>query len=437
MRFERMLERLRSTAATGQDAARTVAGIIEDVRHRGDEAVVECMRRWSDPTFDADRIRVDKAQIESAAGRIDGDLRRAIEASIAHVRDYQQHIMPAAVPPIDIDGAEMSLRFSPVQSVALNVPGGAAVLFSTLIMLAVPALVAGVDPQAIAVLHPPPTGSDGRDDDISPVVLATCAMLGIDRVYRIGGAQAVAAAAFGTQRVDPVQMVAGPGNIYVQLAKAQLQGVVGTDGGFYGPSEILAIVDEQADPSWVAADLIAQAEHDPGKCFLVAWSRQVAEQVTREVEQQVKGRRRRDAIMSALSSESCAVLVTGAQEAVEVANRIACEHVHLAVADARPFLKDIRHAGAIFIGAQTPVAAGDYYAGPSHCLPTGTTARFTSGISVYTFLNRTGTVSYTTGMSVATASDIALLAETEGLDGHADSVRRRGKGTGNEERSNE
>jgi histidinol dehydrogenase len=220
-------------------------------------------------------------------------------------------------------------------------------------------------------------------------------------------------------------MIVGPGNTYVQLAKAQLSGVIGTDG-FYGPSEILTIADASADPRKVAADLLAQAEHDPGKCFLVSWEREVLDRVLAEIQRQLTVRTRAPALLKALREDSCAVLVRDVAQAAEVANRIACEHVSLAVADPDALLPSVRHAGEILLGDATPMAAGDYWAGPSHCLPTGTTARFTSGLSPYTFLKRVGTIRYRDGIPANAREAIVRLAEAEGLDGHAESARVRG-----------
>ena len=424
--FEARLERLCETTSARDESAATVAHIIDDVRQHGDEAVVRYMRKWTDPQFTVDRIRVPPEDLDAAVDQIEPRLKEAIAAAIDHVRTYQMHIKPSDPGQTIIDGAELGLRFTPVDSVALTVPGGTAVLFSTLIMLAVPAHVAGVDPKQMVVLNPPPTRAGGRaTGDISPIVQATCSMLGIEKLYRIGGAQGVAAVAWGTECVDRVQMVAGPGNVFVQLAKTQLNGIVGTDGGFYGPSEITTIADQSADPACIAADLIAQAEHDPGRCFLIAWSRTVIDRIVAQICSQLPNRRRRRAIESSLIGDSCAILVVSRDQAINVANSIACEHVHLAVSDPEAMAKQIRHAGEIFLGDRTPVAAGDYYAGPSHCLPTASTARFASGISVYTFLKRSSTVRYRQGMSSATAEAIARLAEAEGLDGHADSARLR------------
>jgi histidinol dehydrogenase len=431
--FEGRLSKLRQTTSLSGDTASVVSGIIEDVRKRGDVAVVELMRKFTDPRFEASAIRVDAADFDRAEASLDPTLRRSIEASIANVRAYQEHILPAPTAPVVIDGAELGLRHAPVASAGLLVPGGAAVLFSTVIMLAVPAIVAGVDPRQIRIVNPPPTRRPGEDDgsgDISPVVLATCRMLGVDTVYRIGGAQAVAALAYGTETVAAVDLIAGPGNVYGQLAKQMVAGVVGTDGGFYGPSEIVTVADETADPACVASDLIAQAEHDPGKCFLVCWSTDVARGIASEVERQLAERGRSEIIAQALESDSAAVVVRDEDEAVEIADRVAAEHVNLAVADPESLLERLRNGGEFFLGDQSPVATGDYYAGPSHCLPTGTTARFASGVSAYTFLKRSGTVFYRDGMSERAIENVARLAEAEGLDAHAESARVRGRKPG-------
>ena len=426
--FEQCLDRLRYGVTADSQAAETTATLIADVRQNGDEAVVRYMRRWTDQDFTADRIVVTADELAGAEERLDPGLREAILTGIEHIRAYQEHIAPQKPKAIKIGGARLGLRFNPVDSVGLTVPGGTAPLFSTLMMLAVPAQVAGVPSDRITVVNPPPTTRPGQPaGDISVSVLATAKLLGIERVFRIGGAQAVAALAFGTERVPSVDMIAGPGNVYVQQAKQQVAGICGTDGGFYGPSEIVTIADENADPLLVASDLIAQAEHDPGKCFLVTWSAQVIERIAAQITAQLRVRKRLSAIQAALREQSGAVLAADQAQAIDVANRLAPEHLHLAVAEPSLIVAHIRHAGQIFLGEQTPVASGDYYAGPSHCLPTGTTARFASGVSVYTFLKRTGMITYPSAMSAQTIRHIAKLSEAEGLDGHAASVRQRGR----------
>ena len=420
------LERLRATASLSSEEAKTVARLIEDVRLRGDEAVVDAMREFTDPDFETTRICVQPEEMARAEAELDPALREAMRTAIENVDRYQRHICPSNPPNIEIGGAEVGLRFSPVESAGLLVPGGVAVLVSTLIMLAVPAMAAGVNPTSLSVVHPPATRRPGRPSgDISKEVMACCHMLGIETLYRIGGAQAVAALAFGTKQVEKVDMIAGPGNVFVQLAKQMVGGACGTDGGFYGPSEIVTIADETADPRCVAADLMAQAEHDPGKCFLISWSKTVIENILDELNQQRGQRARVEAIDRALAEESAALLVSDEKEAAEIADQIAAEHVNLSVADPQDWLSRLRHGGEFFLGDQSPVAAGDYFAGPSHCLPTGTTARFASGISAYTFLKRSGSIQYREGMPGEAMDAIAKLAELEGLDAHDASVRVR------------
>lgn len=421
------LDRLRATAATNTDASQTVAAILDDVRQHGDEAVVRYMQKWTDPQFSEKDIVVPPSELKTAADQIEPKLRHAIEGAIDNVREYQTHIKPVDAKPVTIGGAELGLRFTPVPSVGLAVPGGTAVLFSTLIMLAVPAQVAGVATERISVINPPPTRRAGEAAGvISPIVLGTCHLLGIEKVYRVGGAQGIAALAMGTNQIEAVDMIAGPGNVFVQLAKQQVAGRVGIDA-FYGPSEIVTIADGSASAVCIAADLIAQAEHDPGKCFLIAWDQAVLNKVLAEIVKQLPSRQRQAAIIKALTEDSCALLVDNEAQAIEVADTIAAEHVNLAVADPQALLSKLKHGGEFFLGDQTPVAAGDYWAGPSHTLPTATTARFASGVSVYSFLKRSGTVAYKNGMPQEAIDAIAIMAQAEGLDGHAESVRVRGK----------
>lgn len=426
--FAGIVRDLRASAGVGSGWHEAAAGVVEGVRRRGDAAVVEEMRRWTDSGFSADRIRVTREDLEQAEAGLDGEMRGALERAIGHVRAYQRHLLPQEVEPIVIDGAELGLRWTAMGSAGLLVPGGSAVLFSTLIMLAVPALEAGVGAEHISVVSPPPTRRGGEvGGDISAVTLAVCRMLGLTRVYRIGGPAGVAALAFGTESVEPVDFIAGPGHPVVQAAKSLVRGVVGTDG-FYGQSEVVVIADDTADPRRVAADLLAQAEHDPGRCYLVAWNRDVIERITLEMERQLPIRKRRPAIERALREWSCGVLAADEDEAATAADRLAAEHVSLAVADPRAWLARLKHGGEFFLGDAAPVAAGDYYAGPSHTLPTGTTARYSGGVSIYTFLKRSGTVCYPNGLPNQAIEDIAWLAEAEGLDGHAHSVRVRGGG---------
>ena len=334
--------------------------------------------------------------------------------------------MPANPPTLEHDGAELGMRFTPMRRVGLAVPGGRAAYPSTVIMTAVPAQVAGVD--ELAVVCPPPTARADADPshptDVSPLVRATCHRLGIDEVYRIGGAQAIAALAFGTESVAPVDFIAGPGNAFVQQAKRQVFGTVGVDG-FYGPSEVVILADDSADPAMIAADLLAQAEHDPGCCFLISPDPAVIDRINQQVQAQLPRRQRRHVIEQALAEWSAAVIAADMAEALALVDELAAEHVTLAVDQPQTALEQLRHGGAWFLGHRTPVASGDYYAGPSHCLPTGTTARFTSGISVYTFLKRSSVEHYPGGPPGQAIDHIAALAEAEGLEAHAASVRAR------------
>jgi len=421
-RVESLLAGLRldpATVALGEDDATAgVTTILRDVAQRGDAAIVDSARQFDDPGFAASMIRVSQAEIAAAAQRVAPGQLTALRRSIAQVREYQAHIMPTDPPPLPREGVSLGLRFSPLQSAGLYFPAGKASYPSTLIMLAVPAQVAGV--KKIVVCSPP--SRHGRSD----LVLAACAELGLSEVFRAGGAAAIAAMAFGTESIPRVDKIVGPGNRYVQLAKRALAGCVGLDG-FLGPSEILVIADESANPAFVAADLLAQAEHDPGSCFLLTDSESLASSVAREIIAQSKSLSRAEAIERALRDGSAIVVGGSMEELVALADRFAAEHVNIQTKDDAAILAKLRHAGAIFLGPYSPVAAGDYVAGPSHCLPTNTTARFSSGVSVYEFLKRSSVARYESAGIAADAPAIVELARAEGLDAHAASVEVRVK----------
>jgi histidinol dehydrogenase len=340
----------------------------------------------------------------------------ALRRAIAQVREYQTKVMPGKAPSFVRDGVELGMRFTPLDSAGLYFPGGKASYPSTLIMLAVPALVAGV--KRIAVCSPP--SKFGRSD----LVLAACAELGLTEVFRAGGAAAIGAMAFGTATIPAVDKIVGPGNRYVQLAKRALAGCVGIDG-FLGPSEIVVIADETGDARAIAADLIAQAEHDPGSCYLLTTSEKLAAAVVDEIERQKKALSRGEAIDRALERDSAILVDPSMDVVIEWGNKLAAEHVNIQTKDDDAVLARLRHAGALFLGRHSPVAAGDYVAGPSHCLPTNTTARFSSGISVYEFMKRSSVERYTAEGLAKDAPAIIALAEAEGLDAHAASVRVR------------
>jgi histidinol dehydrogenase len=395
------------------EQAKAVQEIMADVARRGDAALVDSSRKFDDPNFTAAQLRVTSEEMSSAAARLPADQLAALRRSIAQVREYQAHFLPADPAPLKRGGISLGMRFTPLDSVGLLVPGGKAAYPSSVIMLAVPAQVAGV--ARIAVCSPP--SKYGQSD----IVLAAYHELGLNEVFRAGGAAAVAALALGTQTLKPVDKLVGPGNAYVQLAKQALAGCVGIDG-FLGPSEILTIADDSARADCVAADLLAQAEHDPGSCFLLTDSDAFAQAVIGEIQRQMPSLSRSAAIQKALDQHSAIIIGKSLDELIPLADRFAAEHVSLQTRDNAAVLKKLKHAGAVFMGPWSPVAAGDYIAGPSHCLPTNTTARFTSGVSVYEFLKRSSVVQYDSGGLRADAPHIVAMAQAEHLDAHAASV---------------
>jgi histidinol dehydrogenase len=395
------------------DATDAVRRILNDVAERGDAAIVESARKFDDPNFTADQIRVTPTEMREAVGRVPAHQMQGLKRAIAQLREYQSHVMPRPPEMLNRPGVQLGLRFTPLDSAGLYFPGGKAAYPSSLIHLAVPAQVAGV--KQIVVCTPP--SKYGRSD----LVLAAAHELQLTHVFRAGGAAAIAAMAFGTPTIPRVDKIVGPGNTYVQLAKRLLAGAVGIDG-YLGPSEILTLADDTGQPDFIAADLIAQAEHDPGSCFLLTTSSKLASEVANQLEAQLRSRHRNTAIESALRDRSAIILDDSMDRLIDLANQFAAEHVNLQVRNEEDVLKKLQHAGAVFIGPYAPVAAGDYVAGPSHCLPTNTTARFSSGISVYEFLKRSSLARYSRDGLSNDAAAIVALAEAEHLDGHAASV---------------
>ncbi|HET6249147.1 MAG TPA: histidinol dehydrogenase [Tepidisphaeraceae bacterium] len=419
-RVEALLSRLKLAPADialsrGKEVL-AVNEILADVAARGDAAIVDSSQKFDDPEFSADQIRVRPEEMSAAASRLPAEQMSAIRRAIAQVREYQQAMLPPEPKRLNRPGVSLTMRFTPVDSAGLYFPGGKASYPSSLIHLAVPAQVAGV--KRIAVATPP--SKYGRSD----LVLAAAHELGLTHVYRAGGAAAIAALAFGTNSIAAVDKIVGPGNTYVQLAKRALAGCVGIDG-FLGPSEILVLADDSANPAFIAADLIAQAEHDPGSCFLLTPSQTLAANVVAEVVKQGGSLSRLAPLEKALRDWSAIIVGKSMDGLIALADRFAAEHVNLQTRDDDAVLKKLKHAGAVFLGPYSPVAAGDYVAGPSHCLPTNTTARFTSGISVYEFLKRSSIAHYTAAGLKADADAIIAMAQAEGLDGHAASVKAR------------
>ena len=418
-RLQEILDRFAASSWERGGLAERLDRFVDDLRARGDGAIVDYLRQHTRPDYREEAIRVAPEALAAAGAALQPRVAAALRRAADNVRAYQAHIMPADPPPLRRHGAELGLRHTPVASAGLSVPGGAGAYPSTVIMLAVPAQVAGVGRLAVAT---PPLAT-GSAVEIDATVLGLCHLLGIDTVYRFGGF-ALAALALGTERVDPVEMIAGPSNVYGQQAKRKLFGTVGIDG-LYGPSEIVVLADDTAHPAWVAADLLAQAEHDPGTAILLAVERTVIDRVAAEVGRLLAGRARRAALERALAENCALVQVPDLPAAHAVIDCIAPEHLTLAVADPRAALDEVQHAGAVFLGDRSPVASGDYWAGPSHCLPTGRTARFSSGCSVFTFLKRTSIEAYPHGLPRQAFDDIELLAGIEGFEAHAHSVHLR------------
>lgn len=422
--FASLLSRLRLgvaelALAQGTRAQKTaaVSATLADVAARGDAALIDQNRKFDDPDFSPDKLIVTPEEMAAGHARTPKSLLTVLRRSIAQVREYQTKILPHTSTPLTRPGFEAYLRWTPLDSAGLYFPGGAASYPSSLIMLAVPAQVAGVS--RVVACTPP-------SKHFSDAILATAHELRLTELYRVGGVAAIAALALGTQTIRPVDKILGPGNEYVQLAKRAVSGAVGTDG-FLGPSEILILADDTADAPTIAADMLAQAEHDPGSCFLATTSAALIAKVSAELTRQSATLPRADAITRSLANFSAAILCRDESELLAIANQIACEHVSIRVSpqNEQPTLAALHHAGCVFLGPHSPVAAGDYLAGPSHCLPTNTTARFASGVSVYEFLKRASVVRYTKEGIAHDAPSIASFARTEGLEAHARSAEIR------------
>jgi histidinol dehydrogenase len=412
--------------ATSDSITAQVQHIIADVRRRGDEAILEYTRRFDHPDFSLDDLRVPQEDIDAALQAADDKFLAALDMSIANVRSYQQAMLPAApgaIRPLGAggDAAQLAVRYEPLKRVGVYVPGGAGAYPSTVVMTVVPAQVAGVKSICIA--------SPMRGGAVAPAVLAAAGRLGLREVYAMGGPQAVAGMAFGTHRIAAVDKIAGPGNSYVQLAKKELFGIVDIDS-FAGPSEVIVLADDTAEARVVAAELLAQAEHAPGSCLLITASENLAGDVQKELDAQLGLLPRRELTMKALQYASALIVTADMDAAVALVNDFAPEHLQITTYDARRDAGKIHNAGAIFIGPHTPVAAGDYLAGPSHVLPTSGTARFFSGLSAESFRKRISVVELDAMALRTMAGAICDFAHTEGFDAHARSVAARLKTQG-------
>jgi histidinol dehydrogenase len=395
----------------------SVKRVINDVIEKGDEALEYYSEKFEGVSLSAKKIRINTSEIEDAYKKASPKLVSAIKNAKENIRKFQEYIRIREPEPFHSNGARIIVKYNAIENVGIYVPGGSASYPSSVLMNAVPARVAGV--KKIVVVTPP-----GRDGTISPERLVACREANVDEVYMIGGVHAIAALTFGTRTVPKVDKIVGPGNQFVTLAKREAYGHVGIDM-LAGPSEVLIIADESANHAYVASDLLSQAEHAPGISILVTSSEEVANGVLQEISRQIKTSSRGDLIRESLDKFGFIVLTKDMNEAVDISNTLAPEHLLVIVKNEDEVLSGLKHAGAIFTGPFTPVAVGDYFAGPSHVLPTGGTARFFSGLSVNDFLKRTSIISYSEEVLRSAANDIITIAESEGLQAHADSVRIR------------
>ncbi len=420
--IEGLRAQLREGGLTAADARgersieATVREIIGAVRDGGDAAAADLERKLDGADLSPSQLRVPAELLRRAHASADPGLLELMRRAADNVRSYQNHILWRSPGPLVRGGRSLTVRYRPMDRVAVYVPGGRALYPSSVLMTVVPAQVAGV--KEIVMLSPPTGG------EIDPMAMALAFELGVSEVYRLGGAVGLAAVAYGTESIRPVDKVVGPGNAYVAEAKRQLFGHVGIDA-IAGPSEVFIVADETADPAWVAADLLAQAEHDPASAVLATPSEALAARVVTELEQQVAQLERGDAARSSIERFGCVIVTEDLPEACQWAERFASEHLQIVTADDAGCMERISSAGAIFLGGHTPVPLGDYVAGPSHVLPTGGTARFTAPLSCNEFLKASSILHYDRASLLADAADVEAFARREGLTAHARAVAAR------------
>ena len=407
------LNRLFGEGATPETAVST---ILQDVRRRGDAA----LHHWTKTIDGVDlaTLQVDKAEIETAVTRIPNDLREALELAAQRIRDFHQR-QPLPNWETSEMGGRLGQRVTPIQRVGVYVPGGTAPLPSSLLMSVIPAQVAGVPKIVVAT---PPGKEDGRIPD---VILAAAAIAGIDSIFTLGGAQAIAALAFGTGSIPRVDKIVGPGNLFTTLAKRRVYGIVGIDG-LYGPTETVVVADETADPAWVAADMLAQAEHDVlATAILFTPSQTLAEAVQVQIARQMEELSRSEVIAISLANSGGIVLTANLEEACQLASNFAAEHTCIATKNPAAYVDKIPNAGGLFIGERSFEVLGDYVAGPSHVMPTNGTARFASPLNVLDFVKISSIIELDDTTSAQLSPAAACIAQAEALDGHANAARKR------------
>ncbi len=401
----------RPPGAVDPDIARRVAEIVAAVREKGDAALLDFTRRFDRVSLSARELAVRPEEYAAAERAVGETTLRSLRYAADRIERFHRECAPRSWRMKDDNGSRLGQEVRPLDRVAVYVPGGRAAYPSTVLMTVVPALVAGV--REIVLVSPP-----SADRSLNAAVLAAARIAGVTEAYRVGGAQAVAALAYGTQTIRRVDKIVGPGNIYVALAKAQVFGDVGIDM-VAGPSEVLVVADDTADASFVAADLLAQAEHDPmARAVLLTPSGALRDAVAAELGRQLAELPRREIAGAALASHGALVLTASLEEAVDLANGLAPEHLELQVADPEGLLARVRHAGAVFLGRHTPEVVGDYVAGPNHVLPTGGTARFSSALSTEDFVTRLSVIEYSAEGLAEAGPHVGELSRVEGLDGH-------------------
>ena len=408
----------RASAGPGREKLGAVRKIVEAVRKRGDDAVAEFTKQFDGVKLPAGKFELKRREIDQAAAQVAPALIAALERAHANIYAFHGKHLRQSWEEVAEDGTVLGQRITPIERVGVYVPGGKAFYPSSVLMNIVPAQVAGV--KEIVMVSPP-----SYQGSIHPVVLAAARIAGVTRVFRIGGAQAIAALAYGTRRVPGVLKITGPGNVYVTLAKRLVSAVCDIDTEA-GPSEVVVIADGKACPAFLAAELLAQAEHDEdAQCVLITTSRKMAEQVETEINRQMADLPRKDIIEEALNTNGLIFVVRNLDEAAEIANTIAPEHLSIQTASPKKVFAKIKNAGAAMLGAMTPVAVGDYFAGPNHILPTGRRARFASPLTAEAFRKVTSIISYSAERLRRDADDIRRLAEAEGLEAHARAVEIR------------
>lgn len=396
--------------------------ILQSVKRQGDKALLHYTAEFDGIELSAESLKVTGAELDAAYQQVPKELLDAIQLAHQQIESFHKLRQPKSWVHFAEQEVVLGKRYTPVDRAGLYVPGGRAAYPSTVLMNAVPARVAGVS--RIAMVTPP-----GAGGQINPAVLVAAQEAGIQEIYRVGGAQAIAALAYGTETLPKVDVISGPGNIYVTLAKKLVYGTVGIDS-LAGPSEVLIIADRTANPTYVAADLLAQAEHDPlAAAILITTDALLAEKVVTEVADQLVEHPRRELTEKAIAHYGVIILVNSLEEAAELSNGFAPEHLELEVADPWALLESIRHAGAIFLGTHTPEAVGDYLAGPNHTLPTSGAARYASALGVETFIKHSSIIQYSSTALQKMGKAIETLADAEGLPSHRDSVRFRNRGS--------